>query len=126
MQAGRPAIIEREAVQLSETELTARVFRALGDATRLRILRLLLNEGELHQMEIVRRLGATQARISEHMTCLIWCGFVFTRTEGRRNLYRVADPRVAKLVEMAQSLLEDNQAQIASCRTSARAEREQL
>lgn len=123
MQAGRPAIIERETVQLSETELTARVFRALGDVTRLRILRLLLNEGELHQMEIVRRLEATQARISEHMTCLTWCGFVSTRTEGRRTVYRVADPRVPKLVEMAQSLLEDNQAQIASCRTTARAER---
>lgn len=125
MQAGRPAIIEWETVELSETELTARVFRALGDATRLRILRLLLEEGELHQMEIVRRLGATQARISEHMSCLTWCGFVITRTEGRRTVYRVTDPRVPRLVEMARSLLEDNQAQIASCRTTARSEGKQ-
>jgi len=42
-------------------ELLAWLFRTLGDATRLRLLELLLEEGELHQMELVQRLGATQA-----------------------------------------------------------------
>lgn len=117
MRIGRPVIVEAQPVALEDTELVARLFRALGDATRLRIIELLLREGELHQMEIVRRLGASQARISEHMVCLTWCGFVQTRVEGRRTLYRVTNRQVRTLLERAHGFLEQNEAQIASCRT---------
>ncbi|MDQ3784102.1 MAG: metalloregulator ArsR/SmtB family transcription factor [Actinomycetota bacterium] len=116
MPVGRPSIIELEPTPLAETELLARLFRTLGDATRLRILELLLEEGELHQMEIVRRLGATQARVSEHMACLVWCGFVEARTLGRRVLYRVTSQRVQTLVAKAKQFLEQNEAQISTCR----------
>ncbi|MGH7426881.1 MAG: ArsR/SmtB family transcription factor [Candidatus Methylomirabilaceae bacterium] len=116
MAGGRPAIIEREPVPLADTELVARLFRVLGDATRIRIVELLVEEGELHQMEIVRRTGATQARISEHMACLVWCGFVDARIEGRRTFYRVTNRRVRTLLEKAKQFLEQNEAQIATCR----------
>lgn len=116
MPGGRPAIVEAEPVVLADTELLARLFRALGDATRLRVLELLTEEGELHQMELVRRLGATQNRVSEHMSCLVWCGFVKSRTEGRRALYRVANRRVGSLLAQARRFLETNEAQIACCR----------
>lgn len=116
MPGGRPAIVESEPVVLADTELLARLFRALGDATRLRILELLLDEGELHQMELVRRLGATQARVSEHLGCLVWCGFLKSRIEGRRTVYRVANRRVGTLVAQAKRFLEANEAQIACCR----------
>jgi len=55
MPGGRPAIVETEPVVLADSELLARLFRALGDATRPRLLELLLEEGELHQMELVQR-----------------------------------------------------------------------
>lgn len=122
MAIGRPAIVEAEPIQLADTELVARLFRALGDATRIRILELLAEEGELHQMEIVRRLGATQARVSDHMACLVWCGFVESRTEGRRTLYRVSSGRVTTLLQKAKDFLERNEAQIATCRRIARGE----
>ncbi len=116
MPGGRPSIVEPEPVVLADTELLARLFRALGDATRLRLLELLLEEGELHQMELVRRLGATQNRVSEHMSCLVWCGFVQSRTEGRRTLYRVTNRKVGLLLAQAKRFLEANEAQIACCR----------
>ena len=116
MPQGRPAIIALEPVPLADSELLARLFRTLGDATRLRILELLLEEGELHQMEIVRRLGASQARVSDHMACLTWCGFVETRVEGRKTLYRVANRQVRALLDRAKRFLEQNEAEIASCR----------
>jgi len=116
MPVGRPAIVEDDAVALDDTEVLARLFRALGDATRLRIVELLLEEPGLHQMEIVRRLGASQARVSEHLACLAWCGFVEARTEGRRTLYRVHNREVRTLVARAKRFLEGNEAEIASCR----------
>ncbi len=122
MPAGRPAIVEPEPMHLADTELVARLFRALGDATRLRILELLLEEGELHQMDIVRRLGATQARVSDHMACLTWCGFVEARVEGRRTFYRVANRRVRALLDRANRFLEQNEAAIAACRVIDRKE----
>lgn len=115
--AGRPAILELIPKPLTEAELVARLFRTLGDATRLRIVELLIDEGELHQMEIVRRLGASQARVSEHLACLTWCGFVEPRREGRKTLYRVRDGRVGSLLTGAHRFLQDNEAAIASCRT---------
>ncbi len=115
MPAGRP-IVEPEPTTLADTELLARLFRALGDATRLRILELLVDEGELHQAEIVRRLGAVQARVSEHLGCLMWCGFVESRVQGRRTLYRVANRQVRSLLDPAKRFLECNEAQIACCR----------
>ena len=115
--AGRPAILELIPKPLTTAELVARLFRTLGDATRLRILELLIDEGELHQMEIVRRLGASQARVSEHLACLTWCGFVESRTEGRKTFYRVADRRVRSLLTGANHFLHDNKAAIATCRT---------
>jgi len=114
---GRAPIVERVPVPLPETELLARLFRALGEATRLRILELLLGARELHQAEIVRALGLSQARASEHLSCLVWCGFVSARVgEGRRTYYRVADPAVAELVGLATAFLRRNEAAIACCR----------
>lgn len=116
MPAGRPAIVDTESATLTDSELLARLFRALGDATRLRIVELLLDEGELHQAAIVRRLGAVQARVSDHLGCLAWCGFVERRVEGRRTIYRVANAEVRSLVTQARTFLERNEAQIACCR----------
>lgn len=116
---GRPAILELIPKPLPEAELVARLFRTLGDATRLRIVELLIEEGELHQMEIVRRLGASQGRVSEHLACLAWCGFVDTHHEGRKTLYRVSDKRVRSLIAGARRFLHDNEAGIASCRSVA-------
>lgn len=113
---GRPGIVGHDAGVLADAELLARLFRAMGDATRLRVLELLLDHGELHQAEIVRRLGVGQPRVSEHLACLAWCGFVQRRAEGRRALYRVADRRVRSLLEQARRFLDDNEAQIACCR----------
>ena len=116
MPAGRPGIILLEPIPLPDTELVARLFRALGDTTRLRTLELLLEEGELHQMEIVRRLGASQARVSEHLACLVWCGFVEAQRSGREVRYRLLDPRVGDVLRWAEGFLEENSAGISSCR----------
>lgn len=114
---GRARIVEPEAVPLPDNELLARLFRAVGEASRVRILRLLVEVGELHQAEIVRALGLSQARASEHLSCLVWCGFLTSRIGSRgRVYYRVSDPAVPEMLALASAFLDRNQAGIASCR----------
>ena len=106
----------------SRTELLAKYFRGLGDPTRLRILRMLEEAGELSAGELVKRLGMPQATVSTHLGCLRWCGFVATRRQDRSVIYRLADARVSELIEAADSLLEDNAEHVACCQTIDRPE----
>lgn len=97
------------------TDLVAKYFRALGDPTRLRILELLNDEGELSVGVLVERLGVSQPKVSNHLACLRWCGFVHTRREHRIVHYRVADDRVEQLLALGRALLADNAEHVASC-----------
>ena len=101
----------------SRGELLAKYFRGLGDPTRLRILRLLDEAGELRVGEIVAELELAQATVSTHLGCLRWCGFVATRREQRSVIYRIADRRVSELVALASALLDDNAEHVACCQT---------
>lgn len=98
-----------------ESDLVAKYFRGLGDSSRLRILELLRNEGELSVGELVERLVLPQPKVSNHLACLRWCGFVETRREGRTVLNRIADDRVEAMLELAHSLLADNAEHVAAC-----------
>lgn len=96
-------------------QLVAKYFRAFGDPTRLQILEL-LRGGELMVGEIVARVGTSQPRVSAHLACLRWCRFVETRREGRAVFYRLADERVAAMLDLARALLAENADHVAACR----------
>jgi DNA-binding transcriptional ArsR family regulator len=99
----------------ARSDLVAKYFRALGDPTRLRILGLLRAEGELSAGALTRQLGQAQPKVSNHLACLRWCGFVSTRREHRVVFYRLADQRVAAILDLAQGLLDDNAGHVAAC-----------
>jgi ArsR family transcriptional regulator, cadmium/lead-responsive transcriptional repressor len=96
-------------------DLVAKYFRALGDPTRQRILGLLEAEGELSAGALNRRLGLAQPKVSNHLACLRWCGFVATRRQHRVIYYRLADQRVTAMLELARGLLDDNAEHVAAC-----------
>ena len=98
-----------------ETDLVAKYFRGLGDPIRLQILELLRREGELSVGELVVRLGLSQPKVSNHLACLRWCGFVEARRDGRTVYNRIADRRVSRMLELAQSLLAGNAEHVAAC-----------
>jgi DNA-binding transcriptional ArsR family regulator len=99
----------------ARSELVAKYFRALGDPTRLSILQLLRTEGELAAGELVRRLAQPQPKVSNHLACLRWCGFVQARRDHRVVYYRLADERVPKMIDLAHGLLADNAEHVAAC-----------
>lgn len=96
-------------------DLVAKYFRGLGDPSRLRILELLRQEGELSVGELVERLQQPQPKVSNHLACLRWCGFIEARREGRTVYNRIADERVEAMLDLAESLLADNAAHVAVC-----------
>src|SRR3990172_149281 len=66
-------------------------FRALGDSTRLRILKL-LTRGELCVCQIERSLRISQALTSRHLGILRMTGLVQARREGQWVHYSLAKP----------------------------------
>jgi len=66
----------------------ARIFKALADETRLRILALLL-EGELCVCEIMAALALPQSTISRHLAYLRNSGWVNDRRQGVWMYYRL-------------------------------------
>ena len=100
----------------TEPELVGKYFRALGDPTRVRILELLREHDELSVSDLVERLGQSQPKVSNHLACLRWCGFVRTRRDHPAVYYRIADARVSELLALGRALLADNAEHVAACR----------
>jgi len=97
-------------------DLVAKYFRVLADPTRVRALELLREHGELSVSELVDRLAQAQPRVSNHLACLRWCGFVERERRHPNVYYRVADGRVAQLLGLAHALLADNAEHVTACR----------
>lgn len=106
-------------VQPARADLVAKYFRGLGDPTRIRILELLRETGQLTVGELVERLELPQPTVSTHLACLRWCGFVSTRREHRLVFNEIADERVLELLDLGGSLLDDNAEHVSSCCVTA-------
>jgi ArsR family transcriptional regulator len=79
------------------------LFKALADATRLRILGLLLT-GEVCVCDIHESLKIPQSKASRHLAYLRRAGLVETRRDGLWIHYRLGthiDPAMAAIVEAA-------------------------
>ena len=98
-----------------ESDLLAKYFRVLGDPIRLRILDLVADE-ERSVGELAVLLGESQPKVSNHLGCLRWCGFVITRREHRTVYYRLADERVGAVIALGRALLHDNEEHVAACK----------
>ncbi len=90
----------------SGVQLKAKLFRGFSDSSRLSILEA-LRQRPLTVSEIVGATGLSQSNASNHLGCLRDCGLVTARQEGRYVRYRLSDPRVGKLLRLADELLAD-------------------
>ena len=82
---------------------TQTFFRMLSDDTRLRVLVLLQQEGELCVCELTHALDLSQPKISRHLAQLRESGVVQTRRAGQWMYYRMntALPAWAEKVMLA-------------------------
>jgi DNA-binding transcriptional ArsR family regulator len=100
--------------ELGRPEVLATFFQALADPTRVRILELLA-EQPLTVSELVEALGLAQGRVSSHLTCLRWCGYVRAEVEGRFNRYTLIDDRIREIIRLGESIVLDNADRLTSC-----------
>jgi DNA-binding transcriptional ArsR family regulator len=93
--------------------LMAEKFRMLSDATRLSILRTLLDKGEQNVGQVVEETGGTQANVSKHLKQLAEAGLIARRKEGLNVLYRLHDPIIEKICHLVfDTIMEEMEAQV--------------
>jgi ArsR family transcriptional regulator len=76
----------------------AKVFNALADPVRLKILEC-FRGGERCVCEIIPYVGVSQPLVSRHLAILKSCGLVKYRKHGNRRFYSVSDPAVFRVID---------------------------
>ena len=78
-------------LRVDEAERIARTFKALGDATRVRLLSLIAAspEGEACICDLTAPVGLSQPTVSHHMRLLVEAGLAVREQRGRWAYYRV-------------------------------------
>jgi DNA-binding transcriptional ArsR family regulator len=77
-----------------------KVFKALADATRLKIIKILI-KGELCICEIMLALKKPQSSISHNLSILEDAGLVRERKEGKWCHYRLSDDAAIEMMNLA-------------------------
>lgn len=105
-------------------EVYSRLFHALSDPTRLTILQH-LSSGEHRVRDLVAHLGFAQSTVSRHLGCLLGCGLVSLRVQGRSSWYGLADADdLAGVLRAAEHLLDATGAKVSLCEQLMRPEGE--
>lgn len=94
--------------------IESKLFHGLADPTRLGIL-LALREGPRSAGELSAALDLSPSNASNHLLCLLECGLLAVESNGRSNVYRVADPAVDRLLDAGATLLEAVAPAIEAC-----------
>jgi ArsR family transcriptional regulator, arsenate/arsenite/antimonite-responsive transcriptional repressor len=96
--------LDADALGDDEAEATARLFKALGDPARVKIVNLLAHsDGHVCCCELVPELGLTQATVSHHLKKLTDAGLLEREQRGKWAYFSLnpeASSRLAGLVQI--------------------------
>ncbi|GEA18515.1 MAG: hypothetical protein PWR22_2133 [Moorella sp. (in: firmicutes)] len=84
--------------------LKAEFFKALAHPTRVRIIEL-LRHGERCVCELMEELELEQPNISQHLAVLRKQDIVEATKDGLRVIYRIKDPRIITLLDLAGEII---------------------
>ena len=93
-----------EELEIKIFELHAALCQTLANPVRLRILSA-LTDGEKSVNQLVERIGAPQANISQHLAVLRERNIVTTRREGVSIYYSIANPKIIKACNIIREVL---------------------
>lgn len=98
------SMVSDEAITPPDAERLARVFKALGDPTRVRLVSIIAASegGEMCICDLTEPVGLSQPTVSHHMKLLTEAGLVEREQRGKWAYFRVVD---GALDAAAQSLV---------------------
>ena len=82
----------------------ARLLKLLANEKRLVILCFLATRGEMPVGALVEALGLSQSALSQHLARLRRDGLVLFRRESQTLHYRLADPRVVRVLGVLEEI----------------------
>jgi DNA-binding transcriptional ArsR family regulator len=85
-------------------EIDDRLWSAIGDPTRRRMLDLLLADGGGTATSISEHLPVTRQAVAKHLVVLDRAGLVHATATGREVLYRIDDAQFARAVAQLASV----------------------
>ena len=83
---------------VAEEPVDDRLWSAIGDPTRRRMIDLLLSGGGGTATSLSDRLPVTRQAVAKHLVVLDRAGLVLARTEGRERRYLVDQAQLARAV----------------------------
>jgi DNA-binding transcriptional ArsR family regulator len=107
-------------------EEKVKIFKALSDTSRIRIMKMLQN-GEVCVCDIQSVLGLAMSTVSNHLSILKVSGLIVDRKEGKWSFYKLndrsSDPNIQQMLILITGWLEkdltitkDSKKIIACCR----------
>ena len=86
----------------------AGIFQALGHPTRIAIVELLRDEGEVPVSRIHEQLGLEQANASQHLAVLRAKQIVVGRKDGNQVFYSLRDTTIGKVLDLMRQYFQAN------------------
>ncbi|WP_139489400.1 ArsR/SmtB family transcription factor [Brevibacillus dissolubilis] len=90
--------VNRVKPRVGESEGVAKIFKALADDTRAKIIYALALEQELCVCDVANITGSTMANTSHHLRLLRNMGLAKSRKEGKLVFYSLDDDHVKHLI----------------------------
>lgn len=105
--ARQPEGITERIPELDRTEIVAR-FSALADDTRLHILQLVAERGEIRVQDIMEATNLSQPSVSRYLTQLTAAGYLQERRESGSKVYVLNKDRIDKTLKAFNAFLLGN------------------
>ena len=98
----------------TQLQLEAKLFKGFGDPSRLAILEVIA-EKPITVSEIVEQTELSQPNVSMHLACLLDCGLVQKRKEGRNIYYQLSGDEVKEVINTARKIISQHSKELFDC-----------
>ncbi len=94
--------------------LQSKLFRALSDPTRLKIVYHLIDECS-NVSCLINKINIKQSTLSQHLKHLKDCGIVCVKKQGRQVFYSICDKKIVNILKDMDSIVKIIYKKIISC-----------
>lgn len=103
----KPELCDRPLIDGAQAGGVRQLFRVLANEGRVRMIHALERAGELCLSDLAREVGMSPQAVSNQVSRLADQGILSSRRDGKNVFYRVADPCVSSLLDLALCLSEE-------------------